>query len=473
MAYHDLRDFIDRLQDLGELHRVPVPVDPDLEAAAVIDRVCKFPGGGPALLFEKILGIAFPVAANLFGSERRMAEALGVARLDDLSGEMLRILAALPGRSSIEKLSALSGSEPWHKATPLMVADAPCQEVIEASLDLTCYPFLKSWPRDGSPDHGGRFITLPLVVTGDPASGMLNCGMYRVAILGPDRLGIRWSAESGAAGHAEAWRLQREPMPVAIAVGGDPATLFAATLPLPPFLDEFTFAGLLRESPVELVCCRTSNLPVPAGAELVIEGYIDPGAVARDGAFGNHTGSYVVATEVPLMRVTAITRRSDMIYPATVVGPPPMEDCWLARGAERLLLPLIRIDQPAVVDLFQPFEGIFHRATIVAISKSGPGEGRKMLDRLWQTPWLKRSRLLVVVDAEQAPADVSGVFWRVMNNVNWQRDLVVDGERLGLDATRKFGTELSGENESVPVHMSDEITAVVERRWKEYGFDRE
>ncbi|MSM39719.1 MAG: UbiD family decarboxylase [Geobacter sp.] len=464
MAFCDLRDFLSRLDELGELHRVPVTVDPMHEIAAITCRACRLPAGGPALLFQQALRSAFPVVTNLFGSKKRMAAALGVERLEELTSWLRGILDREPGSSALERLTALAASNLWQRATPQLVSAAPCREVREDPPDLSRFPVLKSWPLDGAPDHAGRFITLPLVITADPAGRETNCGMYRVAVLGPDRLAIHWGESSGAAAHARAWQTGREPMPVAIAVGGDPAVTFAATLPLPKGIDEFRFAGLLRGEPVELAPCLASGLQVPAGAELVIEGVIHPGETARDGAFGNHTGYYAEPLDAPLVRVTSISRRRDMLFPATVVGPPPMEDCWLAAAAERLILSLLQIDVPQVCDMYQPHAGIFHGGTIVAV-RNAVGGGGELLARLGETPWLGRSRLLVLVDAEQSPADIAGVYWRIMNNVAWERDLRVDGERLFVDATRK------DTDTRTPLRPDDGVEALVGKRWREYGFD--
>jgi 4-hydroxy-3-polyprenylbenzoate decarboxylase len=472
VACQDLREFLHRLDELGELQRVEVAVDPELEIAAITDRASKLPAGGPALLFSRVQGSPFPVATNLFGSARRMATALGRSTLTDLTGWLAGLLAPLPGASATTKLAALAASNEYLTVAPQVVTDSPCQEVVEAFPDLTGYPILKCWPADGTPDHGGRFLTLPLVITRDPESGRQNCGMYRVAVLGSDRAAIHWSATSGGARHGAAWQARGERQPVAIALGGDPAITFCATLPLPDTLDEFTFAGLLRGEPVALARCRTNDLLVPAGAELVIEGFLEPGETVPDGAFGNHTGAYVPGMVAPLLQITAITRRHDMHYPATVVGPPPMEDCWLARAAERLLLALMRIDLPEIVEISQPLAGIFHGATVVAVNKSAAGQGKELLAALRQSPWLGKARLLVLVDAEQDPADYDGVYWRVLNQADWQRDLVSDGERLGIDATRKLAAELAGEPEREPLRQSEEIVRLVARRWAEYGFEK-
>lgn len=463
MSCRDLRDLLLRAEALGELRRVAVEVDPSLEIAAITGRAARLPGGGPALLFERVHGHDVPVVTNLFGSARRMAAALGIERLDELSGWMGTLLAELPGGTVAEKLAALSVSEQWRLASPKMSRQAACLEVTGPA-ELTRLPFLKNWPGDGTPDHAGRFITLPLVITRHPENSTLNCGMYRAAILGPDSLAVQWGAESGAAAHARAWAARGERMPVVVAVGGDPAVTFAATLPLP--LEEFTLAGLLRGAPVTLADSGHAGLPVPAGAELVFHGFWEPGGVVSGGAFGNHTGYYTPAAPAPCIRLTGMTRRHDPIVPATLVGPPPQEDCWLGRGWERLLEPLLRTELPEVVAIHQSFSGIFHGATVVAATVENAGGGKELLRRLRGTPWLWKARVLVLVDTEQEPTETDGVLWRILNNADWT-DVVVAGERLDIDATR-FSRRSAGRE---PLRMPEEICRLVDRRWREYGVD--
>ncbi|WP_026842463.1 UbiD family decarboxylase [Citrifermentans bremense] len=447
MAFKDLRGFIAGLEAAGELQRVAAEVNPDLEIACITDRQSKLPGGGKALLFENVKGSPFPVATNLFGSPARMALALGVPKLDRLSEAMEELLLC-PGRAPL----------------PLMSDQAACREVVERAPDLLRYPFLKCWPGDG-----GRFITLPLVFTRDPETGADNCGMYRVRIFGERSAGVRWKNGSGGWQHHRKYLASGERTPVAIAIGADPALTLAASLPLPAGLDEVSFAGYLRGEPVPMLRCLDSDLLVPADAELVIEGFVEPGVTRNEGAFGNHTGSYDPGEEVPLLTVTCITRRRDPICQATVVGPPPMEDCWMAKAAERLLLPLIRRQCPEVVDLLLPLEGIFHGCALIAIEKSLPGQGRRVLETLRSEGWLKRGKLLVVVDAAETPLTLSEGFWRALNAVNFPRDLAVTPDGcLGVDATRKLPEEGGGQYKELKQDAS--VSAQVQKRWREYGF---
>jgi 4-hydroxy-3-polyprenylbenzoate decarboxylase len=482
MVNRDLHDFLERLERLGELQHVRVEVDPCLEIAEITGRVCK--AAGKALLFDKVKGSAFPVATNLFGSARRLAEALGVDDFKVPGERLAELLAELPAGPLEKKLAAFPVLHSVAHLRPEIAAQAPCQQVVEDEPDLTRYPFLKGWPDDGLPHHGGRFITLPLVFTRDHETGLTNCGMYRVDLFDARRGGIHWYAGRGGEHHYRTYQACRERMPVAVALGGAPALLFAAMLPLPDGLDEMHFAGFLQGAPVEMVRCRTSELSVPAHAELIIEGYLEPGENELDGAFGNHTGFYAPPAEVPVLHVTCITRRRDCICPATVVGRPPMEDSHLARAMWRMLLPLVQLNAPGVVDINFPPEWIFHTSGVVSVKRTGPATGRETLAQLWQSAWLRAARLLVVVDADQNIDDLAGVAWRVINNVDWSRDLIVTpevvkgvgaagfpwgGSRLGIDATRKDLTS-SGLPWPAEIRMDDAVKRLVDGRWKEYGF---
>jgi 4-hydroxy-3-polyprenylbenzoate decarboxylase len=447
MAYKDLRSFIARLDALGELQRVHAEVSCELEIAAITDRQSKLPGGGKALLFCRVQGSRYPVATNLFGSYRRMALALEVEHLDELTARMEHLLR-FPGDLLV----------------PQLVGEAHCQEVVERNPDLGSYPFLKSWPADG-----GSFITLPLVFTRDPVTGADNCGMYRMRIFDACHAGIRWKRGSGGFDHHQKYRAAGMRMPVAIAVGADPALTLAASLPLPQSLDEVGFAGFLRGEAVRMVRCLTSELLVPADAELVIEGFIETGETRAEGRFGNHTGRYDSGEPVPVLLVTSITRRGDPILQSTVVGPPPMEDCYLAKAAERLLLPLSRRQCPEIVDITQPLEGIFHGCAVVAITKSAPGQGRRVLESLRSEGWLKRGKLVVVVDAGAQAPTLAEAFWRALNEARLPGDLTLEEGFLGVDATRKYPEE-GGTGEFEQLQQDSSVIAQVERRWQEYGF---
>jgi len=476
MAYRNLRGFLDRLEELGELQRVHVEVDLQLEIAEITDRVSKSRSGNKALLFESVKGSAFQVVTNMFGSLRRVCLALEIGDLQDLTRRMEGLFSEIPAHSAAAKLSALPDLSGFSRFSPETATSGACQEVVERSPDLALYPVLKNWSDDGRPDHDGRFITLPLVFTADPDTGDANCGMYRVEIFDGKSAGIHWRTSSGGAGHYRKYLERGKRMPIAVAVGSSPAEIYAASVPLPPHIDEMQLAGFLRKEPVQLVRCLTSVLRVPAEAELVLEGYLEPGELGRGGAFGNHTGFYAKPSDVPVMHVTCITRRNEMIFPATVVGRPPMEDCYLAKATERLLLPILRLELAEIVDINLPLEGIFHGCAMVAMEKRHSGHPREVIEALWAKGWLADARLLVIVDADTDVHDLSLIAWKVLNIVDWQRDLVVAAVeretvplgRLALDATRKMPDEGDGREWREEIARDRAVTDLVDKRWREY-----
>src|SRR6266545_4716868 len=354
MAWQELREYLDELERMGELRRVGVEVDPVLEIAEITARHGRSPSGGKALLFERVKGSRFPVLTNLFGSYGRLCAALQVEGLSVLTRRVSELLQQISADSVPAACAALADSPEFARFLPKPVARGACQEVVEPLVDLAQYPFLKSWPGDSLPGNDGRFITLPLVFTRDPQTGAANCGIYLVQVFSGTSVGIRWLPRSGGAQHWRKYVVCGERMPVAVVLGGDPALTVAAAAPLPDALDEAHFAGFLRGKAVEMVRCRTSGIMVPAGAELVIEGEIDPTETRSGGVFGNHTGFYSSPQELPVMRVTCVTRRSAPIFQATVIGPPPMEDCYLAKGVERLMVPFARLELPEIVDVSLP-----------------------------------------------------------------------------------------------------------------------
>jgi 4-hydroxy-3-polyprenylbenzoate decarboxylase len=448
----DLREFLAGLVAAGELHSVEAEVDPHLEIAAVTDRICKSPGGGPALRFDRPRGSSVPVLTNLFGSPRRMALALGVKRLDELAPRLAAALDQAGPGGGMVRLANLTRDPIWQ---PRAVTAGPCREIRQPTPDLNGLPALHSWPGDG-----GRYLTLPLVFTRHPDSGEENCGMYRLQLFAPDRLGLHLSANADAARHLAAWHRRGEPMPVAVALGGPPALIFAAGLPLPGERAETAFAGFLQGAPLELVPGIGNGLRVPACAEFVIEGEISPGATHLEGPFGNHTGVYVAAAPAPLLQVTAVSKRRNPLYPCTVVGPPPMEDCWLAKAAERLLLPVLQQDVPELVDWNLPLEGIFHGCALVSVD-CRPGRGRLLLQRLRSHPLLARSRMLVLFDGQVDVRDLAACYWRAINLVDPQQDLTIAAGRIDLDAT--------GSDPATDVGPAGTTRQLVAARWREYG----
>lgn len=484
MAYRDLREFIDALEVRGELKRIKVPVSPELEITEITDRVVK--QGGPALLFENVEGSEYPVLINAFGSERRMALALGVDRIDDIADDILELLDASTYTGVLNKIKLLPKLAQMAGIFPKLVSEAPCQEVIEHEPDLTKLPILKCWPEDA-----GRFITLPLVVTRNPVSGKLNVGMYRMQVYDARTTGMHWHLHKDGKENFDAAAAENlgkhGRMPVSVAIGADPATIYAATAPLPRDISEYLLAGFLRKKGVEVVKCITNDLEVPAHAEFVLEGYVDFNEHRLEGPFGDHTGYYSLADEYPVFHVTCITRRRHPIYPAIVVGKPPMEDCYLAKATERLFLPVLKLQIPEIVDINLPFEGVFHNCAIVSIRKRYPGHAKKVMHAIWGMGQMMFTKLIIVVDADVDPQDLSTVMWKVFNNIDAKRDVImvegpIDaldhaspqphyGWKMGIDATRKWKEEGHPRLWPDEIRMSDEIKRLVDEKWRQYGIE--
>jgi 4-hydroxy-3-polyprenylbenzoate decarboxylase len=484
LAFRDLSEFVDLLEKRDRLRRITVPVSRDLEITEIVDRVSKSAADrNLALLFERVEGHDMPVLVNAFGAPDRMAWALGVERLDELGERIARLLdLRMPG-TFMERLKKLGTLLDVAKAAPRRVAQAPCQEIVETERpSLAALPVLTCWP-----DDGGRYITLPGVFTRDPVTGARNVGMYRLQYFDERTLGMHWQTHKGGAEHHR--RADEAPvpvkMPVAIALGGDPAMIYAASAPLPPGVDEVVFAGWLRGAPVELVKCRTVDLEVPAEAEIVLEGYVDPAERRLEGPFGDHTGYYSIARDYPVFHLTAVTRRARPIYPTTIVGRPPQEDYWLGKATERLFLPIMKLMLPEIVDVNMPAEGVFHNLVIVSIKKRYPGHARKVMTALWGMGLMMLAKTIVVVSDRVNVHDLSEVAWRATGNIDPKRDLMIlegpmddldhaalrhrYGGKLGVDATEKGPLDDVVQAWPDEIGMTDEIRERVSRRWKDYG----
>jgi len=490
MALDNLRAFIDAIDAAGELTRVAPPVAVDKEMTEIADRCMKSPGGGPALLFAQPTlrsggASRYPVAVNLFGSERRMALALGVERLDDVGDRIAELLNLKVPETLMGKLAMLPRLAEVAKFPPKVTSRPPCQDTVlkGAEVDLGRFPVPVCWPEDGGP-----YITLPGVITRDPATGVRNVGMYRVQVLARNELAMHWQRHKVGAAH---WRVMAqggETMPVAIALGGDPASIYAASAPLPPSIDEFLFAGFLRGEPVRLAKAVTSDLEVPAEAEIVIEGYVDPREeLVLEGPFGDHTGFYSLADYYPKVHVTAVTFRKDPIWPHTIVGRPPMEDYWLGHATERIFLPLLKLTIPEVTDLHMPAEGIFHNLVFVSIDKQYPGQAYKVMNGLWGQGLMSLAKVIVVFDKDVNVRDPKEAWWVALNHIDPERDVrftmgpidVLDhssrgftyGSKMGIDATRKWKEEGFTREWPNKIVMDDATKRRVDEMWKELGID--
>ncbi len=541
MAYDDLRDWIRTLEKSGELKRITVEVSPELEITEITDRMSKikagsspaaqndksgYAPGGPALLFENIKGHpGHKVFINQFGSERRMAMALGVSKLDEIADRISGLMNMKAPEGLLGKLKMLPQLAELGNAFPKTVSarDAKCKEVIlRDNFDLRQFPILKCWPHDG-----GAFITLPCVHTRNPNTGKRNIGMYRMQVYDGQTTGMHWQRQKVAAEHyREALRnaaagaatadeaaarvaamaetaggavtvpdgpvgglpqvafgnLKGSRMEIAVAIGTDPATTFSAIVPAPPDVEEFLIAGFLRGKPVEIVKCETVDLEVPAHAEIVLEGYVELGELRTEGPFGDHTGFYTMQDEYPVFHLTCITHRKDPIYAATIVGKPPMEDAWMGKAVERIFLPAMKMTIPEIVDINLPVEGVFHNLMLISIKKSYPGQARKVMNAIWSLGQAMFTKCIVVVDEDCDVQDIGEVVLRVTNNIDPERDIQftlgpVDsldhssrlpnyGSKMGIDATRKWKAEGFERPWPAMIEMDRETKARVDAMWE-------
>jgi 4-hydroxy-3-polyprenylbenzoate decarboxylase len=550
LAYDDLRDWIRTLEKSGELKRISAEVSPELEITEITDRVSKagvkgtrgqgggspamkgkYAPGGPALLFENVTGYpGHKVLMNQFGSERRMAMALGVDRLDEIAERIQGLMnVKAPGGGLLDKLKMLPQLAELGNVFPKVVSakDAPCKEVVlREGFDLNAFPILKCWPHDG-----GRFITLPCVHTRDPRNGKRNIGMYRMQVYDGQTTGMHWQRQKVAAEHfrnllrnAASWtgepegsasarvaamaesaggsvmipdgpiggipqvamgKLKGSRLEVAVAIGTEPALTFSAIVPAPPEVEEFMIAGFLRGKPVEIVKCETVDLEVPASAEIVLEGYVELSEMRSEGPFGDHTGFYTMAEDYPVFHLTCITHRKNPIYAATIVGKPPMEDAWMGKAVERIFLPAMRMTIPEIVDINLPVEGVFHNLMLVSIRKSYPGQARKVMNAIWSLGQAMFTKCIIVVDEDCDVQDVGEVVLRVTNNIDPERDIQftlgpVDsldhasrmpnyGSKMGIDATRKWKAEGFTRPWPAMIEMDNETKARVDAIWEKLG----
>ena len=485
MAYKDLREFAAELEKRGLLKRIKTPVSCDLEITEITDRISKREGAGNvALLFENVIGYDVPVLINALGSMERMAMALGVNKIDDVADE-IRTMLKLPYISLQNKMDVISIIPLIKRAInfPKYVKNAPCQEVIERNPDLDKFPILRCWPQDGGP-----FITLPLVFTKNPATGKRNVGMYRLQKYDKTTTGMHWHIhKNGADNFRDTVSSGSNRMEVAVAIGTDPALTYAATAPLPRDVDEMVFAGFLRHKSVELTKCVTVAIEVPATSEIVLEGYVEAGEVRREGPFGDHTGYYSLADDYPVFHITCITHRKNPIYSATIVGRPPMEDCYIAKATERIFLPILQQIIPEIVDINLPLTGVFHNCAMVSIKKTYPQQAKKVMQSIWGMGQMMFTKMIIVVDEHVDVQDEKEVWWRVFNNIDAKHDLVmVDGPldvldhsspmakwgtKLGIDATKTWPEEGHTREWPDEISMSEIVKRNVDEKWKELGLD--
>ncbi len=539
MAYDDLRDWIKALERAGELKRIRTEADPILEITEITDRVSKSPVpmkgrtpvqpgearqlGGSALLFENLKG--YPgqkLLINQFGSARRMQLALEVDSLDEVAERIRGFLDIKSPQGFLDKVKMLPMLAEMGRFFPKTVPTGPCKEVIKRdNFSLLDFPILQCWPKDG-----GRFITLPCVITRDPKTGKRNVGMYRLQVYDERTTGMHWQRQKVAAEHyrdairnaavsgervgpglrpgqagqspaAAAVDIMARSsggamlapgdrpsgrMDVAVAIGTEPALTFCAIVPAPPDIEEFVIAGFLRQKPVELVKCETIDLEVPADAEIILEGYVNLDELRTEGPFGDHTGFYSLEDQYPVFHVTCVTHRKDPIYAATIVGKPPQEDAWMGKAVERIFLPLMKLTIPELVDINLPIEGVFHNLMIVSIRKSYPGQARKVMNAIWSLGQAMFTKCIVVVDEDVDVQDLADVTLKALNNIDPERDIQftlgpVDsldhasrlpdyGSKMGIDATRKWSSEGFTRPWPDEIVMDAKTRALVDGKWK-------
>ena len=454
--YKNLRDYVTRLEAEGELYRIKTRVSPVLEITEITDRASKSPGGGKAILFENVEGSEFPVLTNAFGSNRRISLALGCDNLDELEKRMENLLDQAPPQTMAEKLKFIPKAVSWSRYLPRIrkFRSPSCQEVILRGddVDLSKLPVLHCWPQDG-----GRFFTLPVVFTKGLNDGKRNAGMYRMQIFDRNTTGMHWHIHKDGSHHYNEYRKAGRKMEVAVAVGTDPAITYAATAPAPRGVDEMILAGFIRQAPVEMVKGITVDIEVPAEAEFILEGYVNPDELRSEGPFGDHTGYYSPVDEYPVFHLTAVTHRKNPIYSATVVGRPPMEDCYLALATERLFLPILKTVMPEITDYLMPWEGVFHNIIVVAIDKEYPHHARKVMNGLWGMGQMSFAKAILIIDDERYLRNGEALLKHILNTLDLHSDITITdgildvldhsapqplyGSKIGLDATRRITGE--------------------------------
>ncbi len=481
MTYKNLKDFINKLKKENELLEIDTPVSSELEITEITDRASKEKGfPNKALLFKNVEGYEMPVLTNAFGSYDRMAFSLGTNSVKDIAKRIEELVKPEVPDSLAEKANLLPKLFEVSQFFPKIVKDAPCQEVVITDLTqpiLDKLPILKCWPQDG-----GAFITLPLVITKNPHTGNRNMGMYRLQKFDNTTTGMHWHKHHDGAKNFEETKKLGKKFEIAVALGCDPAVTYASTAPVPPGIDEMIFAGFLRKKPVKLVKCRTVDIEVPADAEIILEGYVDLEEKRTEGPFGDHTGYYSLADEYPVFHITAMTHAKDPVYPATIVGKPPQEDCYMGKATEQIFLPVLKKILPEIVDMNLPIEGVFHNCVIISIDKSFPGHANKVINAVWGLGQLMFTKFVIIVDSDVDVHNLSEVTWKVFNNVDPSRDCVITkgpldmlehacdlpgfGGKMGIDATKNWASE--GFNRTWPdeIVMCDEIKQKVDEKFK-------
>jgi 4-hydroxy-3-polyprenylbenzoate decarboxylase len=517
MAAATLSDFLAFLERENELARVKARVSPLLEISEITDRVCKSPAahghrerdkspaanlGGKALLFENVEGSDIPVAMNTFGSYWRVNQALGSQSLDELADRVQQLVKPEIPTTLLDKMKRLPDLMKMASFPPKSVRSGICQQIVLEGdkADLTRLPLLQCWPLDGNLESGqiadharyaaapvagsSRYITLGGMFTQNPDTGDRNIGMYRAQLYGPRTMAMHWHMHHDGARHFRMYQQRNQKMPLAIVFGGESVLPYCATAPLPPGIEELLFAGFLNNGGIDLVKCRTIDLEVPANAEIVIEGFVDPVEKLMEGPFGDHTGFYSLADYYPVYNVTAITMRRNPIFPATIVGRPPMEDYFLGKATERIFLPLLRMIIPDILDYALPISGVFHNCAFIKIRKEHPYQARRVMHAIWGAGQMSFTKFIIVVDHDVDVHDEQDVLFHLFANCDPERDSeivhgpvdILDhaspvhgaGSKIGFDATAKLPEEGKTRRWPQRIEMDQATKDLVTRRWKEY-----
>ena len=483
MAYKDLQDFINTLKERNELLEIDFPVSSELEITEITDRSSKNIGlKNNALLFKNVEGYDIPVLTNAFGSFERMAASLGVNNVKEIAARIEELIKPEIPDSLVGKAALLPKLLEVSQFFPQGCFSAACQEVVITDLNqpiLDKLPILKCWPEDG-----GAFITLPLVITKNPRTGNRNMGMYRLQKFDNTTTGMHWHKHHDGAKNFQEAKKAGKKFEIAVVLGCDPAITYAATAPVPPGIDEMIFAGFLRKTPVKLVKCKTVDIEVPADAEIVLEGYVDLEEERTEGPFGDHTGYYSLADKYPVFHITCMTHKKNPVYPATIVGKPPQEDCYMGKATEQIFLPVLRLILPEITDMNLPFEGVFHNCAIISIDKKFPGHANKIINAVWGLGQLMFTKFVIIVDSDVDVHDISAVSWKIFNNTDPSRDCIITkgpldvldhscdlsgyGGKMGIDATKKWDSEGFTREWPEEIIMSADIKKKVDDKLKRF-----
>ena len=479
MTLDDIHQFVDELEKAGELKRIITQVDSDLEIAEILRRTMY--ANGPALLFENVKDYDMPVLGNAFGSLKRLEIGLETSDFTEIGQRIVDMTKMEVPSGVLSKIKKLPELAKMGDVFPKLEKDGPVTEIVDGSPSFDKIPILKTWPKDA-----GRFITFGFVVTKHPETGVRNLGVYRMQILDSKHALMHWQKHKRGAHHHDITKEKGEKIEAAIVIGGDPATIFSAVAPVPEGLDKFVFAGIARKKGIKTVKCKTIDLEVPANAEIVLEGYVDPFDVRDEGPFGDHTGYYTPKEPYPTFTLTGMMQRKKPIYLTTIVGKPILEDAYIGKVIERSFLPLIRMFQPEVIDFSMPPSGWFQGLAIISIKKRYPGQARKVMMGLWGLGQLSLTKIFVVVDNDVNVHDINDVIWAITTRADAARDvMIIDktptdtldpaspllnlGSKLGIDATQKTKEEGFEREIQEQVKVDDATKSLVDSKWSGYG----